>query len=712
MTETPQPGASPPGRSRLEAAAAFRRELLTGVLVLAGAFAVLAAFFLYRLVAANLRMTLGPLTGWLAACACACAYVALSRKSERDGAQLSDAEDLRLRLLGLGGGLGLLTTLFGFVLPFTTYHAVFSGGLKEWRANPWALGLTGLALFGGLVLMFVSLQLARGAERSSQTMRRLLYGYNAVLTTLLVAAILGVLNLLAYSRVGPFAFFSKSFDWTTTGIYTLSDQTKALLGGLRQPVRVYAILRQDDRAMPAVEALLNNFRSASDQFSWEALSPDRNRRAVADLLKQYPFVTDPYGLLVVYGTGPNAQADFVKYDDIYTEGFSPMGGGGGSKPTFKGENGLVKALVYLAENKTKAVVYFTQGNGELDVNDRGAGAGREDNGLGVLRDRLASSNYDVKELIFGPGVKAVPDDADVVVVARPGGNGRPMPDAAVGALRDFASGAGRKKKGKLVVLFDVVTQQDGGWVRTGLEGLMGQYNVRVGDDRVMSLALVLQTDDPTFLLVQANPASNNPVAKAFADQSDRLTRFLFIDARTVSPAFASPGGQYTAETLVQTVRGSGSWAETDPAADPVALAERLLRDERELVKKVAPAEQNPLSLAVTVSEGAGPPPGLPMEHPPVRESRPVMAAFGDATWVTNKVLRGRAGSTNFGLFASTLSWLRERPEIGRQVPDKEREEYRVDLTDEQASRIVWLPALLMLLAVFGLAGGVWVVRRR
>src|SRR5262245_16303140 len=155
MPDTPQPAAAPAGRSRLEAAAAYTRPILGGITVLAAVFAVLAAFFLYRLASSGLRMTLGPVVAWLAACAVACSYAGLSRRSGRE-LQLSEAERLRFRLLGLGGTLGLLTTLLGFVLPLTTYSSVFAGGLKEWRQNPSALAVTGLALFGGLALMFAS----------------------------------------------------------------------------------------------------------------------------------------------------------------------------------------------------------------------------------------------------------------------------------------------------------------------------------------------------------------------------------------------------------------------------------------------------------------------------------------------------------------------------------------------------------------------------
>src|SRR5262249_57451715 len=86
-----------------------------------------------------------------------------------------------------------------------------------------------LAAVGGLVLMFASLQLARSVERVSAGMRRLLYGYNAVLTGLLLFAILGLLNVLAYVEMPPFSWFGKRLDWTPAHIHTLSQKSIDLL---------------------------------------------------------------------------------------------------------------------------------------------------------------------------------------------------------------------------------------------------------------------------------------------------------------------------------------------------------------------------------------------------------------------------------------------------------------------------------------------------
>src|SRR5262249_30978857 len=115
------------------------------------------------------------------------AFIDLSQPSEDEASQ---AGKLRLEMMVLGGLLGLATTLLGFVLPLTLYRAEIGAGLESWRQNPRALVWTALALFGGLALMFASLQLGRGMERQNQNIRRLIYGFNAVLTGLLLLAVL------------------------------------------------------------------------------------------------------------------------------------------------------------------------------------------------------------------------------------------------------------------------------------------------------------------------------------------------------------------------------------------------------------------------------------------------------------------------------------------------------------------------------------------
>ncbi len=142
---------------------------------------------------------------------------------ETTGSRRDEADRLRVTVLVVLGGAGLLTALLGLLLPFssppfsvTNYPDIFSGGIKKWRERENALALTrcAAALIGGLVLMFVGLIQARTFERTRPNLRRLLYGYNAILTSLLLVLIVGLINLLPYSGVQPFSYANESIDWT------------------------------------------------------------------------------------------------------------------------------------------------------------------------------------------------------------------------------------------------------------------------------------------------------------------------------------------------------------------------------------------------------------------------------------------------------------------------------------------------------------------
>ena len=83
-------------------------------------------------------------------------------------------------------------------------------------------------------------------------------------------------------------------------------------------------------------------------------------------------------MVVVYGNvvdekpEPDATFTFVKESELYQ---APPPSFDGSQPsnkfTFKGEAALTTAIDYLQGGKTKTVIYFTQGHGELAFGPEG-----------------------------------------------------------------------------------------------------------------------------------------------------------------------------------------------------------------------------------------------------------------------------------------------------------------------------------------------------
>jgi hypothetical protein len=629
--------------------------------------------------------------------------------SEVSGGRRDRADRLRITVLLVLGGVGLLTALLGLLLPFSSspftiidYREIFAGGVRKWREreNAWALTRCVAAILGGLILMFIGLTQARTFERTSPNLRRMLYGYNAILTSVLLILILGLVNLLPYSGVQPFSYANESIDWTRTGIHTLHPATKNVLSELKQPVKVYVFGAAGDRVAFEMTALLEKCRAINPQLDWEQVSRDRNRTALLELMTKYQ-VPESEGVLVVYGTDPNTVHDFIKRSDLFEQKrFEDPG----QRFVFKGENALLNSLTFLASGKKKAVVYFTQGNGELAFNDR---QNDLDTGIGALIDELSRINYDTHELAVTADTDKIPEDADIVVIARPRGE---YPAKFVTALRDYLMGTKRKdnKKGKLFVLFDVIQRGGKGpMVHTGLETLMTEHGVRIGDNRILN---PLGRDDPQAFIGEVSETSKNPIARSLSG-GEASAQVFFYKARTVDAASSNPPGGAapdTAETLVISMPIQRFLVDTDLDASPRGVINDLLRGDPQKARERL--SNKPLSLAVTVAESKGPPP-IPGHDFMARESEPRMVVFGDASWVSNGLLQ-QVAPNHFNLFSSCLSWLAERADIGTRVPPTQHDLYRIQAAPGSGLRMVLLPGFLMVLGVFGLGIGVWVVRRR
>ena len=358
------------------------------------------------------------------------------------------------------------------------------------------------------------------------------------------------------------------------------------------------------------------------------------------------------------------------------------------------------------EGKSRTAIYFTQGHGELDINDRDTSANR---GLGQLRSLLEKGNNEVKELQFGGGVDRIPDDAAVVVIARPT---MPFSEAELKVLRDYMNASQEgKKKGKLVVLLDVVLDREGNMAGTGLEGLLAEFQVQVGNNRILNASPQFS---PTTVLAVANPRSQNPIAKAFV-QGEVALPFLLDDVRTVQPSSEMPDrpNRYMVESIMMTLSPQlPMWAETNIRGDPVEIVKDLRRPERRQ-DLIARMSKTPLSVAVAVSESPANPHDFTRPEAP-SGPQPRLVVFGDATWVTNRVLMDerKGGRINYDLFASTLSWLRDRPDIGIQADDKVRTVYVLKAPPEVVGRLYVLPMLLTLIGIATLGACIWVVRQR
>jgi hypothetical protein len=633
--------------------------------------------------------------GWLAVVFLWAGVFQLRR--EPGGAAQLDAS--RALVLAVAGLSGLIVTLMGLVLAWQWWDTYLAWLRSEPGREGWRTWLSLIAFFGGLAIMFAGLQLTRTEERSNPFFRRMLYGYNAVLATMLLMAILVVVNVLVYVN------FATAIDFTASSLYSLSSRSTSILRGLDQPTKIYVLMPVGSPLQQEMQTLLTNCREVNDKIEVKYLSPDLDEDQVRELEKKYSF-TGREGALVIYGAPPEENHRFITVDDLYS--FDAMGGPRELK--FKGEDAIMTALSALSEGKSKPVTYFTQGHGELDLND--SDDTRFDVGAGALKSRLEKRNYEIKPLTFNPAKPRIPDDASIIVIARPS---IPFSADAIEALRGFMKPTDpTKKKGKLLVFFDVATTPEKTMARTGLENFLKEFNVDVANDIVLTLGYRTREfsgllTGPTQVLAQFNPriARENPVAELFRGALIKLN-----NVRPVKPGAEPPGsppGGYHADSLLLAPDTLLVWAESNVAADPSALANDLLKNEKDREAKLS---TEPISLAVAVTETSANADPHAFMRPQAGQQTPRLVVFGNSTMASNRATSERRGNdTYYEIIANTLDWLREKPSnIG--IEPKTRNVFTIDRENTSLTRMILLPAALMLLGILGLGTGVWIVRRQ
>jgi ABC-type uncharacterized transport system involved in gliding motility auxiliary subunit len=387
------------------------------------------------------------------------------------------------RILGLLGWLGVALVLAAVAIRFLK---------PEWQQWQSGLALAGLAC----TLLYILSQWREIAR--SFAGRHARFGTLAVASVLVVLAILVAINYLAERR-------NKRWDLTEVKQFSLSDQTRKILGGLQKPLQLRVFNRSED---------FERFRDRLDQYEYAS---NQVKVEYVDVEK-YPTRANQYqvqtlGTIVIEYDGRVERVTSDSEQEI--------------------TNGIVKAT-----SGRQHKVYFVEGHGERtpDLTDNG--------GYSTIAGALTSENFTHEKLVLAQN-KDVPDDASVLVVAGPKTDFFP---AELEMIKRYLA-----KGGKVLFMIDPPERAESPQL-SNLLALLKEWAIEVDNNVVVDVSGMGQ-----LLGTGAEvPVAARYESHAITDRFKLITAYRL--ARSVTAISGGVNGRF-AQTLVQT--GPNSWAETD-----------------------------------------------------------------------------------------------------------------------------------------------------
>jgi ABC-type uncharacterized transport system involved in gliding motility auxiliary subunit len=460
-----------------------------------------------------------------------------------------------------------------------------------------------------------------------------------------VVAVLGILGALNYLA----SRHDKTFDLTKGQRYSLSDQTKKILQGLKQDVTIRYFQRSTAAELTSGQEHMKTFQAASPRIKVEFVDPVKSPGRA----QEYD-VRGPWPILVVER------------------------GSKREKITNDSEQDLANALIKVTRDSRKTVC-FAEGEGERDIDDGG------ERGFSGLKAALARSQYETQKVLLVREGK-VPAACTVLVVAAPE---RDLLPQEVDAVRAYV-----RQGGKALVMVEPEMKV----ATPNLVALLKEWNLEAGHDVVVDVSGMGQLfgTGPITPIVTQYPY--HEITKDFRVMT------AFHTARSLEVGKGTVDG-VTAQNLLET--SPASWGETDlTLKEPIEMNEGKDRKGPVPLGAVATIRASPAPAASpaafpasTSSPGPSPSPGAEAETSAKKlEGR--VAAFGDADFASNQLLAFQ-GNQDFVL--NTVAWLAEDPDL-ISIRPKEPDDQRMFLTAQQQWNVsilalVLLPGLFVVLGI-------------
>jgi hypothetical protein len=326
--------------------------------------------------------------------------------------------------------------------------------------------------------------MAAKSQPSFSPGRRWKIGFDVVLRTALVLAVVVMVNYLGAKFYGRFYLSSQTQ-------VKLSSRTLSVVHSITNRVTVTVYYDKTDDWYPTIIALLNEYRSANPNISVKAVDYVRDAGEAQKIKEQYKLISAKDKDLVIFDSGGHVKIingdalTQVKLEQVPNATEREYR----RKPVaFNGEMAFT-ALLLAVENPKPLKAYFMQGHGEPSLSETGE-TDYQKFGAVLAENYIATSPLNLL------GDSTIPDDCNLLIIAGPRSA---FSEAEVEKIDQYLAQGGR-----LFMLFNYFSVKH----PTGLEPILARWGVNVIPDVVVDPKNTINGQDVIVYNFSAHPTVN------------------------------------------------------------------------------------------------------------------------------------------------------------------------------------------------------------
>ncbi|MDJ0697757.1 Gldg family protein [Mastigocoleus sp. MO_188.B34] len=568
--------------------------------------------------------------------------------------------------------------LFG---PFFIAAGLAVGLVSEtWNAIPLALISLGMAVIVGY-LLWQSQQNKWWERRSTQA------GTNAIIATLAVLTILGLVNFLGIR-------YQYRTDITESRLFSLAPQTQQLVKNLKAPIKVFIFTNNQN---PQDQELLENYRRQSSNFDFEYINPlAKPGQAKSFGVKEEGEVYLVYGdkRQLVQVVGNNQPLSEVK---------------------------LTNRLQQITSS-TQLRIYFLQGHGEAQIVQG--------------QNSMSQAFQAVRDTIFVPEAlnlvesKTVPENTNVVVIAGPK---QELFESEVKALQEYIDNGGN-----LLLMIDPDTDPK-------LNTLLSEWGVKLDDRLAVDISIAPEYGGPSAIYI--SEYGQHPITKDFGNgfslyplarpieitqvdgievtellktkpypnswaESDLQSEDLkFNEGRDrKGPLILGAALKKTLTSSTDTSSTDTSSTDTNSTATNSSEAKPTPKENPNTTEKNSPQAKSNTTPSPSPNEVKTEDKSQEEKSQEEKPKESRLVVIGDSDFATNGLF---GQQLNGDIFLNSVTWLSQvDDEQALSIRPKEQKNRRLNLTSTQSFIVSSTSVIVLPLLAFVTAGFLWWLRRR